>query len=184
MKSSLSQAQDWRRAFWIILLIVASFAFTRAFACAAPFAAFATAAALTLSRRDGVLLMLGAWLVNQLTGFLSMGYPQDANAFEWGAALGAIALISLFAARFAAKQLSNSSPMLSGALAFIAAFVVYEAGCYISALMLGGVENYTLAIQSWIFALNAGAAVGLFALNRLGTSLQIVPAYNKRMATF
>lgn len=181
MQSSLSPAQDWRRPFWLTLLIVSSVAFTFWFECAVPFAAFAAATALTLPRRDAVLLMLGVWLANQLTGFLFMDYPWDANTFAWGAALGAVALISLLSARWIVARFSNSSPVLSITLAFMVAFVAYEASGYIASLVLGGVENYTLAIQSRIFVLNVGALIGLFALNHIGSTLQLMPPYNNRM---
>jgi hypothetical protein len=181
MQSSLSQAQDWRRPFWLALLIVSSVAFTLRFECAAPFAAFAAATALTLSRKDAVLLMLGVWLANQFTGFIFMGYPLDANTIAWGAALGATALISMLAARAVATRLSNSSPVLSITLAFMVAFAAYEASGYAFSMVLGGVENYTLAIQSIILLLNVGALIGLFALNYIGSTLQLMPAYNSRM---
>lgn len=181
MQSSLSPAQDWRRPFWLALLIVSSVAFTLWFECAAPFAAFAAATALTLPRRDAVLLMLGVWLANQFTGFMFLNYPLDANTFAWGAALGATALISLLAARAVTTRFSNSSPVLSITLAFMVAFAAYEASCYAFSMVLGGVENYTLAIQSLIFALNVGALIGLFTLNYIGSSLQLMPPYNTRM---
>lgn len=181
MQTFTSTTQDLRRIFWLTLLIIASVAFTFAFACAVPFAAFAAATALTLPRRDALVLMLGVWLANQLTGFMFMNYPLDANTLAWGAALGVTALVSMFAARITTARLKHVQPFLRGAVAFLVAFTAYEISCYTFALMLGGVEDFTLAIQSRIFALNAAAFVGLFALNRLGSSLQLMPVYNSRM---
>jgi hypothetical protein len=168
MQLFLSTTQDWRRPFWLVLMIVSSIVFTFAFACAAPFAAFAAATALTLQRRDAVILMLGVWMVNQLTGFLFMNYPWDANTFAWGAALGMTALVSMFAARTAASRLSHLPPLICCTLAFLVDFMAYEVCCYVSALVLGGVEDFTFTIQSRIVAINACALVGLFALNRVG----------------
>ena len=56
---------DWRRPIWIALLVIASIAFSLGFACATPFAAFAAAAALTMNRRDAMLLVGLVWLANQ-----------------------------------------------------------------------------------------------------------------------
>lgn len=181
MQSSLSPAQDWRRPFWLALLIVSSVAFTLGFACAVPFAAFAAASALTLPRKDAIMLMLGVWLANQLTGFLFMNYPLDTNTLVWGTALGVTALVSLFAARAVATRFSNSNPLVNATVTFFAAFVAYEACCYAFSLALGGTENYTFVIQSRLFVLNVGALVGLFALNQIGSSLKITPSYNNRM---
>jgi len=178
MQPFLSSTQDWRRPFWLGLLITSSIAFTFAFACAVPYAAFAAATALTLPRRDAVILMVGVWLANQLTGFLFLHYPLDANCFEWGAALGVVALLSLFAGRITAFRLKNMNPIICCTLACLAAFLAYETSCYGFALVLGGCEDFTLPIQARIFAINACALVGLFAVNRAGSSLRLTPIYS------
>jgi hypothetical protein len=175
MQPLLSSAQDWRHPFWLALLIASSFIFTLAFACAVPFAAFAAATALTLSKRDAFILIIGIWLANQLTGFFFMNYPWDVNTFAWGIALGITAIISCAVARVTAMRLSNFNPLLCRTLAFFAAFMAYEASCYASAFMLGGVDDFTLAIQTRIFALNACALVGLFVVNYVGASLRLTP---------
>ena len=177
MKPFLASAQDWRRPFWLTLLIAASIAFTLGFACAVPFAAFAAATALTLSKRDAMILMLGAWLANQVTGFLFLDYPLDANCLERGAAFGVVALGSLFAARVTAARLRQIQRLVCCMLAFLAAFVAYEASLYGFAQILGGKEDFTIAVQARIFAINACALVGLFAVNYLGDSLRLTPNY-------
>ena len=48
---SLSVPRDWRHPLWLGLLVVASGVFSLGLACAVPLAAFAAAAALSLSRR-------------------------------------------------------------------------------------------------------------------------------------
>ena len=59
---SSDPSRGWRRAFWLGFLVAASVAFSFAFACATPFAAFAAAAAFTLPRRDAITLSMGVWL--------------------------------------------------------------------------------------------------------------------------
>ncbi|MBY9051594.1 hypothetical protein K7462_30405, partial [Pseudomonas fluorescens] len=46
-----------------------------AFACATPFAAFAVVAAAMLPLRPALLVVTGAWLVNQSIGFGVLHYP-------------------------------------------------------------------------------------------------------------
>jgi hypothetical protein len=60
------------------------------------------------------------------------------------------------------------------ALAFLVAFVAYEGTLIVFSLWLGGRENFTLAIQVKVFALNSVALVGLFAVNRAGMVVGIV----------
>lgn len=177
MQPLLSALQDWRRPFWLSLLIISSMAFTLAFACAVPFAAFAAATALTLAKRDAFILMVGVWLVNQITGFFFMNYPWNANAFAWGPALLIVALVSMMAARVTAKHLRQLHPLLCCTLAFLAAFLGYEVSCYASSLVLGGQEVFTLEIQGPIFILNAWALLGLFAINYAGSMLRLMPRH-------
>lgn len=65
-----------RRSLWIVLVIVSSIGFSFALACATPFAALGTLAALHMRRRD-LLVMVGlAWLANQIIGYGFLAYPQ------------------------------------------------------------------------------------------------------------
>ena len=64
-----SASGNWRRLVWFGLLISASVAFSLGLACATPFAAFGAAAALTLLRRDALVLVTSVWFANQLVGF-------------------------------------------------------------------------------------------------------------------
>ena len=57
-----------RRIAWIVFLTGASLAFSYVFACAAPFAALATLAALNLRRPDAFILTGLVWLANQAVG--------------------------------------------------------------------------------------------------------------------
>jgi len=94
---TLSENRDWRHPLWLALLVAASVVFSLGLACAAPFTAFGAAAALTLSRRDALVLVMSVWLANQLVGFTLLHYPWTANAFAWGGALGVVAVLATLA---------------------------------------------------------------------------------------
>src|SRR5579862_9091601 len=92
-------AIGWRHHLWLALLIATSVGFTLGFACAVPFAAFGAIAALSLPRRDALLLTLAIWLINQIIGFGILHYPTDAMTLIWGAILAVIAVLSTMAAQ-------------------------------------------------------------------------------------
>jgi hypothetical protein len=154
-----------RRLVWAGLLIAASFAFTLGFACAVPFAAFGAVAAMTLPRRDALLLTVALWLVNQVIGFSVLHYPWDGMTLAWGAILGAVAVASTLAAQ---ATLGNRGIIQTALASFAAAFVVYEGALYIaSATIMGGTEIYTPAIVGRILAINAAGFAALLAASTL-----------------
>lgn len=157
-----------RKTLWITLLILASLVFSLGFACAVPLAAFAAIAALTLSRRDALLLVGAVWFANQLSGFLILQYPLAPDTFAWGAALGAVALASALAALW----IKALFPQAGGAMAmaaFLAAFAVYEGSLFVISLVVGsGVSNFTPSIMRRILAINFAAFAALYLLHRLG----------------
>ena len=160
----------WRHHVWLALMIAASLAFTFGFACAVPFAAFGAAAAMTLPRRDALLLTAALWLVNQIAGFTFLHYPWDAMTLAWGAILGVIAVLSTVAAQVA----TGRAGLVGTAMAsFAAAFAVYEGGLYlISATVMGGTEDFAASIVWRILAINAAAFVGLVAAALLVAAVQ------------
>ena len=163
---------DWRHPLWLGLLVGASLVFSLGLACAVPFAAFAAAAALSLSRRDALILILLVWLANQLVGFTLLDYPWTATTFAWGAALGIVAVLATLAGRWMVRRSMKAGDAVTFSATFLTAFAVYEAALFaISATLLGGTEIYTAAIQGRIFAINAAAFVGLLALNHLAASV-------------
>jgi hypothetical protein len=167
-----SGPRDWRHPLWLGLLVAASVVFSLGLACAVPLAAFAAAAALSLSRRDALLLILLVWLANQLVGFTVLDYPWTASTFAWGAALGIVAILATLAGQSIARRFRNPARAVTSAATLLVAFAVYEAVLFaISATLLGGTENYTAAIQGRIFAINAAAFVGLLMLNHLAASI-------------
>ena len=172
---SPSVPRDWRYPLWLGLLVGASVVFSLGLACAAPLAAFAAAAALSLSRRDALLLILLVWLANQLVGFTVLHYPLTASTFAWGVVLGAVAVLATLAGQWIADRLVGGCRAVVAMATFLIAFAVYEAALFtVSATLLGGTEIYTAAIQGRIFAINAAAFVGLLVLNQLATSVGLV----------
>jgi hypothetical protein len=172
---SLAVPSGRRRHLWLALLIAASVATSLGFACAVPLAAFAAAGALTLPRRDALLLVAAVWLANQVVGFAVLGYPWTVNCIAWGVALGAVALLSTVAALGVAGRLAAIGPVTRSVAAFLAAFVVYEGALFVvAALLLGGIEDFTPAIIARIFAINAIGMAALFVANRLGAAIGLV----------
>ena len=169
---SPSVPRDWRYPLWLGLLVGASVVFSLGLACAAPLAAFAAAAALSLSRRDVLLLILLVSLANQLVGFTVLHYPLTASTFAWGVVLGAVAVLATLAGQWIADRLVGGRRAVVAMATFLIAFAVYEAALFtVSATLLGGTEIYTAAIQGRIFAINAAAFVGLLVLNHLAASV-------------
>lgn len=164
------------RPLWTALLVTASLGLTLGFACAVPFAAFASIAALTMPRRDALLAVGLVWLANQVVGFAVLHYPFDAETLAWGAALLGVALAAALSAHaFAARFLAL--PRLGLALlAFLPAFAAYEGLLFIISMAAqSGVEDYTLAIVARILALNAAAFLGLLTVSRLSAAFTIRP---------
>lgn len=98
----------WRHHLWLALLVCASVAFSLGFACATPFAAFGNGAALTLNRRDAILLTGAVWLANQFVGFIILRYPWTITSFACGFAIGAAAILATLAARWTTRALDRS----------------------------------------------------------------------------
>jgi hypothetical protein len=164
--------RDWRHPLWLGLLVGASMVFSLGLACAVPLAAFAAAAALSLSRRDALTLILLVWAANQLIGFTLLDYPWTATTFAWGVALGLVAIFATLAGRWVVRRSMKAGEAVTFTATFLTAFAVYEAALFaISEALLGGTEIYTAAIQGRIFAINAAAFVGLLVLNHLAASV-------------
>ncbi|WOJ88477.1 hypothetical protein RZS28_11640 [Methylocapsa polymorpha] len=166
---ALSQrmALGWRRSIWIALLVAASIAFTLGFACATPFAAFAAAAALTMTRRNALFLVGLVWLANQGVGFGVLHYPWTADCLAWGFGLGVVALLSTLAAEFGAKHFIAADRTVASTAAFLSAFALHEGLLFMASIIFqSGVEAYAPAIVGRIFAINAVAFLGLLVVSR------------------
>ncbi len=137
---------------WAGVMATSSVLGSLALACIFPFAAFATLLAATLPFRKAILWIGAAWLANQLIGYLLLGYPQTANSFGHGLAIGATAMATLWVAKKVLDLRSDRSLVTLG-LAFGAAFVAFEALLLVAALFLGGVQNFVPSIV-WMIAQN------------------------------
>src|SRR6476659_10664861 len=84
-------------AVWIALIAALTVGGSLAFACAAPFAAIAALASLTMRRAEGIALVVTAWLANQLAGFGILGYPLYLTTFGCGGAILAASVAGSFA---------------------------------------------------------------------------------------
>lgn len=167
-------AAGWHLPVWIALLVAASVAFSLGFACATPFAAFAAIAALTMSRRNALLLVCLVWFANQAIGFGVLHYPLTTDCFAWGVGLSFVAFMATLGAEWTAKRLISFG-RLAWAMAFLASFVIYE-GLLLFASMIAqsGTEDYTMTIAGRVFAINVIAFIGLLAANRIGVSSGLV----------
>ncbi|MBB6426642.1 hypothetical protein [Sphingopyxis sp. JAI128] len=156
-----------RSGLWVALLTAASSVTTLALGCATPFPSLAALAAVHLRRRDGLALMLLAWTVSQLVGFLLLGYPRDGSTLGWAAGLGTAAVGSALASYAALGALRYRSVAARLSLAYAAGFTAFKAIILGWALVLGGLHTAMapdlLAEQ---FVRNAAILIGLYALYR------------------
>jgi hypothetical protein len=153
-----------RQAAWLFLLIAAGFVSSFTFACVTPFSAFAllSAATLTLPRALGV--MAAIWLVNQIIGYLALGYPLDGLSMTWGATIG-IAALAGTAVAAAIVAVARAWPLWSRlAAGFVAAIVAYEAVLFLAALVLGGSGNFAPGIVAKVALSDTGWLIGLAIL--------------------
>jgi hypothetical protein len=161
-----------RHHFWLAVLVVATIAFTLVFACAAPFAAFGAAAALTLSRRDALVVTIALWLANQVTGFVVVGYPWTANSVAWAPALAVAAVLATVSAQWTVRRLAESRDIVQAVAALVLAFAVFEVAIFlVSAALLGGIEMFAPSIIGHVFVTNVAALAGLYGLNWVGARL-------------
>jgi hypothetical protein len=155
-----------RRIAWIVFLTLASLAFSLVFACAAPFAALATLAALNLRRPDAFILTALAWLANQAVGYGILGYPRTVDSFAWGVALGVAALLATWTVASLGPRPLPTGPVFGVAIGFLAAFAVYELALYAASFVLGGSEAaFSLSVVGYVFQVNAAALLGLVVLS-------------------
>jgi hypothetical protein len=152
------------RALWIALIVISGVCLSPFFACATPFAALATVAALKLDRRDMVCVAGLVWLANQAIGYGFLSYPRTWDSAAWGLAIG----VSATAAIAAARSLSTvRRAPLAVSLPFVAAFTAFELGLYLAGFLLPGSEGaFTLAVIGNVFVINAVTLCGLMAVSQ------------------
>jgi hypothetical protein len=132
-------------------------------ACATPFAAFAVIASAMLPLRPALLVVTGAWLVNQGIGFGVLHYPIDGHTMLWGLVIGIAALAATAVSAAILRLLPRASTAMALALALIGGYGAYELALLAAAPFLGGADNFTAAIVGRIGVLNIAWLIGLVA---------------------
>lgn len=156
---------------WIALIAGLSVGGSYAYACAAPLAAVAALAATKMDRGTGLALVIVAWLANQAVGYGLLNYPQTANSFAWGGAIGLAAVAGFLAARTLTGARAPGLFVLGAAL--LVAFVFYETALYAAGFALGSSEAaFSLEIVGRILAINAVSFIGLLVLHRAAIAVQ------------
>lgn len=168
MAHMTSDRAAWQRPVWLGLLIVASAALTTWFACVTPFVAFGVIAAMTLTRRDALLVTVAAWVANQAAGYGVLHYPWTTNSIAWGLAIGAAAVLGTLVAEWIVVRLQGIRSLLQVLTGFVSAFVVYELGLYAVAVsVLGGTMGFAASIVGQVLIVNTVTLLGLYGLNQL-----------------
>ena len=134
-----------------------------ALACATPFAAYAVVAAAMLPLRPALLVVVGAWLVNQTIGFGAHHYPIDGGTITWGFVIGAAALAATAASAAVLRALPLNFAPLMLALALICAYAAYEFVLFAATPFLGGAGAFTVAIVTRLGLSNIVWLIGLVA---------------------
>jgi hypothetical protein len=159
----------WPWLLWLAILIGSSLIFSVGFACAAPFEAIGAAAAITLARRDALLVSGVTWLINQFVGYGMLGYPWTFTSVAWGIALGVATLVATVVAGGIYRMPRAIPSVLRFVIAFVAAFLAFEAAIFATALFLGGLQDFTVGIISYVFGINVATFAGLVVIHSLVT---------------
>lgn len=149
--------------FCLALLTVSCALASFALACATPFAAFAVVAAAMLPLRPALLVVTGAWLVNQTIGFAALHYPIDASTIAWGFVIGAAALAATAASAAVLRALPPNRTPLVLALTLFCSYAAYELVLLAATPLLGGAGAFTPAIVARLGLLNVVWLIALVA---------------------
>jgi hypothetical protein len=161
-----------RRAVWIAVLVLAAIGSSIVFACATPFAALATLAALHMNRRDAFIVTGVTWLANQAVGFGFLHYPHTWDSFTWGIAIGIGAVNATTLAVEIGNALRPLGWVLTTLASFTAAFVGYEITLYAATAVLPSDSSaFSLAVVLYILKINVIAFGGLLALQYTGVRM-------------
>jgi hypothetical protein len=171
----LAPAESRLAPLFCLVLLAGSCALASfAFACATPFVAFAVVATALLPLSPALLVVTGAWIVNQAIGFGALGYPFNLNTLLWGLAIGVAALVATAESKLLLHSQESTSPAALG-VAFFGAFAAYEVVLFAFTFLLGGAGAFTLRIVARIGILNLLWLLGLVAacaVFRLLTSIR------------
>ena len=150
--------------FCMALLTVSCALASFALACATPFAAFAVLAAAMLPLRPALLVVTGAWLVNQSIGFGALHYPVDGSTIAWGLAIGAAALLATGVSSAVLRNLPEGRSPVVLAVALAAAYAAYQLALFAATPFLGGEGAFTGAIVTQVGLTSAAWLAGLVAV--------------------
>jgi hypothetical protein len=165
-----------RRGGWIAALSIAAVAGSLIFACATPFVALATFAALYMQRRDAFMVTGVTWLANQAVGFGFMHYPHTLTTAAWGIAIGVSTVIATALAAGINRVLRPFGWLATVPAVFAAAFAGYEIALRTATVVLPSNSGaFSVPVVLYILKVNAVALGGLFVLKyaaaRLGLAL-------------
>jgi len=149
--------------FCLVLLTASCALASYALACATPLAAFAVLAAAMLPLRPALLVVTGAWLVNQTIGFGALHYPVDGSTIAWGFAIGAAALLATAVSSAVLRTLPQGRTALALAVTLVAAYAAYELALLAATSLLGGEGAFTAAVVTRIGLTSAAWLAGLVA---------------------
>jgi hypothetical protein len=130
--------------------------------CMVPFAAIAAAAALYCGRKIGAGIVLVAWGLNQLLGFTVHGYAHTTSTYAWGLAIGIASIVSFVIAGVLRR---------SAVLAFLGAFVAFEAVLIVFSIPLGDWGAYAPRILAQLLLTNALWFAAMYGVTRYGLNL-------------
>ncbi|MBR1127851.1 hypothetical protein [Bradyrhizobium iriomotense] len=150
--------------FCLALLTMSCALASFALACATPFAAFAVIAAAMLPLRPALLVVIGAWLVNQSIGFGVLHYPVDGSTLAWGFVIGAAALVATAVSSVVLRVLPQGRAPLMLAITLVVAYAIYELVLFAATPALGGEGAFTAAIVMRLGLLSAVWLAGLVAV--------------------
>jgi hypothetical protein len=166
--SSIAMDGRWARTLWIGILAGLSAGLTGTYTCIVPFAGLGVAAAMTLPRREALVCAAAVWLANQTAGFGMLSYPWTLDALGWGLAIGAGAMVATVSAQWLVQRLPRLRPAVRAAIAFAAAFAVYELTLLAAAVaVLGGAGAFAPGIVAQVLIVNAVSLVGLYGLSHV-----------------
>ena len=161
-----------RRWAWIGLLGGASIGFSLVFACATPFVALVTLAALTMNRRDAFIVTGAVWLANQAVGYGILGYPRTFDSYAWGVAIGITVLLALVVARAIGERFERRGSIVSTGIAFLSAFATYELALYAASFWLSSSDTaFSWATVGYILQVNALGLGSLLVLKLVAASV-------------
>ena len=150
--------------FCFALLTISCALASFALACATPFAAFAVVAAATLSLRPALLVVTGAWLVNQIIGFGVHHYPINASTMAWGFVIGAAALAATAVSVVLLRALPTNRMPLMLAVTLVGAYAACELVLVAATPLLGGEGAFTAAIVTRLGLLSVVWLIALVAV--------------------